>query len=195
MVYPAQNSTSTPILVSIQVGKPQRLIHERERDSYPEEWETAIYKYPVQGPVWVGSTNVEGDGQADLRAHGGPDQAVMAYSADHYPEWRATLNLPELSYGAFGENFTISGITEETVCFGDVYDIGEVRVQVTTQRQPCFKLARRLERPEVVRMVVETGRSGWYLRVLKEGTVEAGQPVVLVERSPDSSPIFTRRVR
>jgi MOSC domain-containing protein YiiM len=191
MVPSPHDPTNTPILLSIQVGKPQQLIHERERDSYPTEWETAIYKDPVRGPVWVGATNLEGDGQADMRVHGGPDQAVMAYSADHYPEWRATLNLPELSYGAFGENFTISGMSEETVCFGDIYEIGEMRVQVTKQRQPCFKLARRLERPEVVRMVVETGRSGWYLRVLKEGAVEAGLPVVLVERLPDASPIFT----
>lgn len=145
-------------------------------------WTTGFFKEPVEGPVWLGRTNLAGDGQADRENHGGPDKAVLAYSADHYPLWRAELNRPDLPYGAFGENFTIAGLSEETVCIGDVYAIGEVRVQVSQPRQPCWKIARRWRIKDLTARVRETGRTGWYLRVLEEGYVEAGLPVALLER-------------
>ena len=145
-------------------------------------WVTSFFKDPVDGPVWLGLTNLAGDGQADLENHGGPDKAVLAYAAAHYPLWRAELGRPDLPYGAFGENFTIAGLTEATVCIGDVYAIGEARVQVSQPRQPCWKIARRWRIKDLTARVRETGRTGWYLRVLTEGYVEPGLPVTLIER-------------
>jgi MOSC domain-containing protein YiiM len=133
--------------------------------------------------------NLDGDRQADLRHHGGPDQAVLCYSADHYPDWREQLAL-DMPYGAFGENFTIDGQIEWDVCIGDVYEIGAATVQVSDFRGPCYKIGFRWDRPELLAMVEACGKHGWYLRVLAEGLVEAGQPLVLMERP---NPVWTVR--
>src|SRR5438270_8268217 len=120
----------TPILVSIQVGRPRTRGDKSSTDSMRRQWRSAIFKEAVLGPVWLGKTNLVGDKQADRRFHGGPDKAVLAYSADHYPLWSADLGILDLPYGAFGENFTISGLSEATVRLGDIYAIGATRVQV-----------------------------------------------------------------
>ena len=170
-------------LLSIQVGLPRHLGIAGAPDPMDRPWTTSFFKEPVEGPVWLGRTNLAGDGQADRKNHGGPDKAVLAYSADHYPLWRAELNRPDLPHGAFAENFTIAGLTEENVCIGDVYAIGGAQVQVSQPRQPCWKIARRWRIKDLTAQVRETGRTGWYLRVLVEGYVEAGQPVELLERT------------
>jgi MOSC domain-containing protein YiiM len=126
--------------------------------------------------------NIAGDGQADLQNHGGPDKAVLAYSADHYPLWRNELPQLDLRPGGFGENLTIRGITEHDVCIGDVWSAGDVLLEVSQPRQPCWKLARRWKLNDLPRRVVQTGRSGWYLRVLREGTIEPNADFTLVER-------------
>ncbi len=168
---------SMAAVVSIQVGKPRRI---------DGEWESGFIKTPVDGPVWLGVTNLDGDGQADLKHHGGPDQAVLVYAAEHYPTWRVELGRPDLPYGAFAENVTVSGLTEARVCIGDVYALGGAKVQVTQPRTPCWKLSRRWETEGLTVQVQQTGRTGWYLRVLSEGFVEPGAAVVLRERSyPD----------
>jgi MOSC domain-containing protein YiiM len=136
----------------------------------------------VAGPIWLARTNLAGDGQADLENHGGVEQAVLAYAGDHYPAWRTELALPDMPYGAFGENFTIAGQDETTVCIGDTYAIGEAIVQVSQPRGPCWKLARRWRIKDLTARVQRSGRAGWYLRVLREGHVAAGQPVRLLER-------------
>lgn len=173
---------SSPVLVSIQVGQPAEYGREGAPDPLDQPWRSGIFKAPVQGPVWLGRTHLAGDGQADRRVHGGPEQAVLAYAAQHYPLWRAELGIPEMDYGAFGENFTIDGLDEETVCLGDIYRIGAARVQVSQPRYPCWKLARRWHRNDLVARVLRTGRSGWYFRVLEEGWVEAGLAVRRLER-------------
>ncbi len=145
-------------------------------------WVSAVFKEPVEGKRWLGSTNVEGDCQADLENHGGPDKAVLLYAAAHYPLWRSELGDPALPYGAFGENFTIDGLTEEIVCIGDVFAVGQARIQVSQPRQPCWKIERRWNRPGLTRQVQRTGRTGWYARVLDEGAVEAGLSIELLER-------------
>lgn len=172
----------TPILISLQVGLPKLLGKPGSTDPSERLWSTGILKEPVTVPIWLGRTNLAGDGQADLTLHGGPDKAVLAYSADHYPTWRAELKRDDFTYGAFGENFTIAGLTEDLVCVGDIYEIGESRVQVSQPRQPCWKLARKWNLPRLPARVVATGRSGWYLRVLHEGNVAVNQPVTLVAR-------------
>jgi MOSC domain-containing protein YiiM len=173
---------STPLLVSIQVGLPRSYGQEGAEDPMDRPWETGFFKQPVDGPRWLGKTNLVGDGQADLVNHGGEDKAVLCYAASHYPEWREALHRLDLPHGAFGENFTIDGLTEETVCVGDSYRLGDAIVQVSQPRQPCWKLAWRWRIKELTAYVERTGRTGWYIRVLEEGNVQPGLPVTLLER-------------
>ena len=175
-------ATDPPRLVSIQVGLPAVHGEPAAEDPRDRPWRTGFYKSPVVGAVWLGRTNLAGDGQAALGPHGGPDKAVLAYAASHYSAWRAELELPDLNYGAFAENFTVASLAEDRVCIGDVFAIGQTRVQVSQPRAPCWKIARRWRIPDLTRRVEATGRTGWYLRVLEEGYVEAGQPVELLAR-------------
>jgi MOSC domain-containing protein YiiM len=174
---------SVPHLVSIQVGLPA--VHGEPGASDPSDqpWRTGFYKSPVAGPVYLGRTNLVGDGQANLKVHGGPDKAVLGYAASHYPLWREELDDPDLPYGAFAENFTISVLNESNVCLGDIYAIGDARVEVSQPRQPCANITHRWKRPGLTQRVEATGRHGWYMRVLAEGEVVAGEPVILLDRS------------
>jgi MOSC domain-containing protein YiiM len=168
-------------LASIQVGKPLQ----RASDGAPpgeKPWRTGYGKAPMQGPVFLGRTNLEGDGQADARNHGGPDMAVLAYAAAHYPRWREELAWPALAHGAFAENFTVEGADEESACLGDVWQVGEARLQISEPRKPCSNISRFWQREDLLRSVERSGRIGWYLRVLQEGRVEAGQEIALLER-------------
>jgi MOSC domain-containing protein YiiM len=171
------------VLVSIQVGMPQTRGDEGAADPMDRPWTSGFVKEPVHGPVRVGREHLDGDGQADLRVHGGVDKAILGYSASHYPAWRDELEMPGLPHGAFGENFTIDGLDETAVCIGDIWQLGEARVEVSQPRQPCWKLARRWRRPDLPERVLDTGRSGWYFRVLCEGHVNAGQQLTLIDRS------------
>jgi MOSC domain-containing protein YiiM len=139
-------------------------------------------KERVDEPRWLGRLNLEGDAQADLRVHGGPDRALLAYSADHYPDWRAELGRPELPHGAFGENLTIAGLSEDDVCIGDVYRLAGASVQVSEPRGPCWKLAWRWQVEDLDERVRASGRTGWYLRVLEEAEIRPGLEVELRER-------------
>jgi MOSC domain-containing protein YiiM len=165
-----------PQLLSIQVSLP------RVFDSPERPWRTGFFKEPVPGPVTVTRTHILGDGQADLVNHGGPDKAVLAYPAEHYPGWRADLNLPDMPHGGFGENLTIEGLREPDVCIGDVWQAGEVVFEVSQPRQPCWKLARRWSMKDLPARVVATGRTGWYLRVRKEGSLAVGAEFTLQSR-------------
>jgi len=177
------------ILSSIQIGAPKSYGFEDAVDVHDKPWTTGFFKTPVKGPVFVGETNLAGDGQADLENHGGVDKAVLAYSADHYPKWREELGLPDMPYGAFGENLTIAGLSEQSVCIGDIFRIGNATFEVSQPRQPCWKLARRWRMHELTGLVVRNGRSGWYLRVLEEGWIEPQMPVTLIERPNPTWPI------
>ncbi len=172
-------------LVGIQVGKVERhVMPENVRVDFRHPfWTSAIYKNAVASAVKVFKDRLEGDEVADYEHHGGPDNVILAYDADHYPVWREELAMPDLAYGAFGENFTVRGFSDETVCIGDVWRVGAgLTVQVTQARQPCYKLARRLRQPHIVKRVRENSWGGWYLRVLAEGVAETGMRVELVER-------------
>lgn len=175
-----------PKLASVQVGKPRWHGTPGAADPFDKPWSSGFFKEPVVGPVRVGFTNLDGDGQADLINHGGPDKAVLAYPADHYPAWRTELGLPDLPFGAFGENLSVAGQIETDVCIGDVWRVGSVVLAVSQPRQPCWKLARRWRIKDLPARVVALGRCGWYYRVLEEGVVEAGAAVELIERpNPD----------
>lgn len=180
--FPGNSRTNDPLVLSIQVGLPKHLGTQGASDPMDRPWFTGAFKEPVQGPVWLGSTNLAGDGQANLQVHGGPDKAVLAYAALHYPAWRGELNLSEFTYGAFAENFTVSELTEELVCIGDIYLVGEARVQVSSPRQPCWKNSRRWRIKDLSLQMQNNGRTGWYFRVIKEGYVEKGLSLRLLER-------------
>ncbi|QJC54329.1 MOSC domain-containing protein [Paenibacillus albicereus] len=142
---------------------------------------TGIFKSPCEGAVRLGRTGPQGDGQADLKHHGGPDKAVCVYSQEHYPQWEQQLGR-QLGWGAFGENLTLSGMDEASVVIGDRYRCGEALLEVSQPRQPCFKLGLRHAEPKMTLWVQESGRTGFYLRVVEEGEAAAGMALELVHR-------------
>jgi MOSC domain-containing protein YiiM len=144
---------------------------------------SGIYKLPVAGRVRVGTLNVEGDDQGDHVNHGGPDQAVYVYAAEDYLFWAKELGREFTKYGWFGENLTIEGASSDSVCVGDVWDVGGARLQVTWPRSPCYKLDHKMGIKDFSGRFARTGRVGFYLRVLAEGNVEAGDDVTRVERA------------
>jgi len=147
---------------------------------------TGIFKEPVEGRVMLRKTNLEGDRQADLRYHGGADKAVYAYPFEHYAYWQAKLGRGDFKFGQFGENLTVEGLLEEEVRIGEVLGIGAALVQVTQPRTPCFKLGLKMGQDSFPPVFLESGRSGFYLRVLREGEIGAGDPIEIVERPKDS---------
>ncbi|UOG76278.1 MOSC domain-containing protein [Hymenobacter tibetensis] len=169
-------------LVSLRVGVPQALGHPEATETLNRPWTSAIFKQVVTTPIWLDTLNLAGDEQADLRNHGGPDQALCAYPAAHYAYWVERLGLP-LTAGSFGENLTIGGgFTEEDLCIGDVFAFGEAVVQISQPRSPCWKIARRWQLPLFSQWLQETGFTGWYLRVVQPGLVDSTNPLQLVER-------------
>jgi MOSC domain-containing protein YiiM len=138
---------------------------------------TGIFKVPVSGPVRVRTLNLDGDRQADLKVHGGVDKAVYVYPSEHYPFWQQKLG-EELPWGAFGENLTVEDLFEEKVRVGDQLGIGTAVFEVTQPRLPCFKLAAKFQRDDIIKQFLASRRTGFYLRVLQEGILEAGETIV-----------------
>jgi len=171
-----------PTIVSIQIGQPRTYAYDGSADGKNRMWTTAFFKTPVAGSVRVGALGIEGDEQADRKNHGGLDKAVLAYSADHYPYWREHLSLPDMPLGGFGENLTIAGSEESTVCIGDRWQAGGVVFEISQPRQPCWKMARRWQIIDLPKQVIQNGRSGWYLRVLQEVELTAGTAIELTSR-------------
>ena len=155
-------------IVSVNVGLPR-----------PVSWRgrrimTGIYKDPVEGRVRVRRTNLDGDRQADLSVHGGPEKALYVYPSEHYPFWRRELELEDLPWGSFGENLTTEGWWEDEVHVGDRFRTGTAEFVVTQPRMPCFKLAMKFDREDIVESFLESGRPGFYLAVTQEGELGAG---------------------
>jgi len=144
---------------------------------------TGIFKSPIEGPVKLHTLNLDGDGQADLSVHGGPNKAVYLYPAEHYEFWRRELSDMDLTWGHFGENFTTQGLLEENVHVGDTFRVGSALVKVTEPRMPCYKLGIRFGRADMVKRFLAARRTGFYFAVLEEGTVQAGDTFTNVERS------------
>lgn len=168
-------------LVSIQIARPQTY------GDGADSWTSSIFKRPVEGPLAVSLLGIDGDQPADTKHHGGVDKAILGYSADHRSFWKQELGTDVLG-GGFGENLTIEGIDETAICIGDRWLVGNVVLEVSQPRQPCWKLGRRWNRKDLPKLVVQNGRSGWYFRVLRAGTISAGQLVTLTDRPhPDWS--------
>jgi len=163
-------------LVSVNVGLPQ------EVNWHGKLVRTSIWKNPVDARIVVSKLNLAGDQQSDLSVHGGADKAVYAYPSEHYSYWRKALPDVDLSWGAFGENFTTEGLLEDQVRIGDRFRVGSAEFMVTQPRMPCFKLGIRFNRIEMVKEFLESKRTGFYFAVLREGDVAAGDPIRLEDR-------------
>jgi MOSC domain-containing protein YiiM len=166
------------VVETLNIGLPKKEIF----DGKPIT--TGICKKPVSGQVTLRALGFDGDGVADTKNHGGPDKAICVYSLDHYPFWEKTLGV-RLPAAAFGENLSVSNLKEDDVCIGDIFLLGTATVQISQPRQPCTTLAARYGRNDLVKLVINSGFSGFYFRVLQEGEVRVGAPLVLVEKDPN----------
>lgn len=166
-------------IISLNVGMPRTIL-----DETGTPVETGIFKQPVKGRRAVVQHQIEGDGQADLHVHGGPDKAVYGYPVEHYAAWHAERKLPLTAYGLYGENLTTSGMLEEEVRIGDRYRAGSALLEVTQPRMPCFKLGLRLAQKEFPKRFHQSGRSGFYFRVLEPGDVAEGDSIVRTTQDP-----------
>ncbi|MBA4031351.1 MAG: MOSC domain-containing protein [Planctomyces sp.] len=182
-------------ITSLQIGLPQDRPALSDRQP---AYRTGFWKSPVTGPQLLDAHGLVGDGQADLVNHGGTDKALCLYAAAHYPAWQQELGLADFPPGAFGENLTVAGgdgvagdepMTEETVCLGDLWQVGTARVQVSQPRQPCWKLGRRWEMTDLPGKVIRSGRTGWYVRVISPGMIAAGDTIQRLARPHPDWPL------
>lgn len=185
-------STSLPALslplASVRVGQPQTL-GPTDSEPAPRLWTSAIRKAEITGPVWLDTLNLAGDLQADQKNHGGPDQALCVYPGTHYSYWSQQLGHPMLP-GSFGENLTLAGdATEHDVCLGDIFRLGEAVVQVSQPRSPCYKLGLRWQTPLLPKWLQDSGRTGWYMRVVQPGHVAPTDILKLLERPYPAWPL------
>jgi MOSC domain-containing protein YiiM len=161
---------------------------------FGKEVTTGICKKPVRRPIHLGKAGFEGDGVGDLKHHGGLDKAVCVYSIDHYRYWEQILG-QVLPVAPFGENFSVANFDEAAVCIGDIFQAGTAVVQISQPRQPCSTLAARFGRNDMVKLVVDSGRTGCYFRVLEEGVVEAGNTLIPRERDGNGITVsFANRI-
>ena len=172
-------------LVSVNCGLPQEVTwHGRSVT-------TSIYKEPIEGRIALQRLNLDGDRQSDLSVHGGKDKALYCYPIEHWEYWKAELPGHALPMGAFGENFTIEGLVEDSVNIGDRFSVGSAEVVVTQPRLPCYKLGIRFESDDIVRRFLGSRRTGFYLAVTREGEVGAGDEVRLLSHNPESVSVST----
>jgi MOSC domain-containing protein YiiM len=163
-------------IISLNVGLPREIVY-KDRSIV-----TGIFKEPVEGRIRARRLNLDGDRQADLRVHGGAEKAVYAYPAEHYDYWRAELPDIKLPWGMFGENFTVEGLNEKEVNIGDRFRIGDALFMVTQPRMPCYKLAAKFERDDMIKRFLRSKRTGFYFSVIEEGEVGAGDAIELVSK-------------
>ena len=176
-------------LISVNVSLPQTVMYQGKSVT------TGIFKKPVNGRTVLRKLNLEGDQQADRKVHGGVDMAVYAYPLEHYHYWQSELARAAFPYGQFGENLTVEGLTEKDVRIGDIVTIGEARLQVTQPRIPCYKLVMRMDAgPDFAARFLQSGHVGFYLRVLQEGMLGAGDVITIAERD-DNSPTIAEFVQ
>src|SRR6202011_6182559 len=166
-------------LISVNVGLPRDVVWEGK------VVRTAIWKRPVPGRVMARRLNLDGDGQGDLGGHGGENRAVMVYQLDSYRYWQIQLQRHDLEYGEFGENLTVEGLRDNEVCIGDRYQMGGALFEVTQSRVTCYRVGIRLSNPQMPALLVSHRRPGFYLRVIEEGEIGAGDEIVKVTEGPE----------
>jgi MOSC domain-containing protein YiiM len=166
-------------LISVNVALPRLAVYKGTTLN------TGIFKKPVSGRVLLRTLNLEGDRQADLTVHGGPYKAVYAYPSEHYEYWRGELAGMDLPWGAFGENFTTEGLMESDLHVGDILKIGSAVVMVRQPRMPCYKLAAKFQRDDMIERFMDSGRTGFYFSVEQEGEVGEGDVIEFISRNPD----------
>jgi MOSC domain-containing protein YiiM len=164
-------------IISVNVGLPRLVLRDYEPVS------TGIFKEPVAGRVMMRTLNLDGDRQSDLSVHGGPNKAVYVYPSEHYDFWKQELPDMDLPWGVFGENLTTTGLFETEINIGDKFRIGAGEVMVTQPRMPCFKLGIRFDRADMLKRFLVSERTGFYLSVLKEGEIGAGDEFQLLEKN------------
>lgn len=182
-------ASNLPRIVSVNVGSIQQLGRIRGKPV-----QSGFIKKPVSGAVKVGRLNLEGDRQADLTVHGGIDKAVYAYPSEHYPYWVKEYPKMKMPWGTFGENFTTEGLLEDEVHVGDRFIVGSAEFAVTQPRFPCYKLGLKFGTQAILKTFLDSERSGYYLKVLREGKVKAGDQIRTVEVN-ENSPTITSMVR
>ena len=163
-------------VISVNVGLPRQVTYKGKTVT------TGIFKGPVEGRTTLRRLNLDGDRQADLSVHGGPSKAVYAYPSEHYEYWREQLPDVDLPWGMFGENLTVEGLREESLNIGDRFRIGSAHVMVTEPRLPCYKLAAKFGRDDIIKRFLHSGRTGFYFAVLQEGEVGAGDDITSIGR-------------
>jgi ferredoxin-NADP reductase/MOSC domain-containing protein YiiM len=169
-----QRDARVPALLSVNVGMPRNV-----------PWQgkivyTGVWKQPVDGPVMARRLNIDGDGQGDAQGHGGEQRAVLVYQIQSYQHWARHFSRDDFSYGQFGENLTVDGLPDDQVCIGDRYRIGEAEFEVTQPRVTCYRVGLRCGEPELPALMVSHGRTGFYMRVVHEGHIEAGEPIIKI---------------
>src|SRR4051812_12560054 len=180
---PAVSSHQAGTLVSVNVGMPKDV-----------SWQgktvfTGVFKDAVTGPRRVRKLNIDGDGQGDVAGHGGEQRAVFVYQLGSYRYWERELGREDFSYGQFGENFTVEGLSDDEVCIGDRYQIGSAVFEVTQPRVTCYRVGIRMNDPRIPALLVSHRRPGFYFRVLDEGEVQAGDEIVKLVPGPERMPV------
>jgi ferredoxin-NADP reductase/MOSC domain-containing protein YiiM len=168
-----------PVLLSVNVGMPKIVPWKEGKTVFTGAW-----KHPVRGPAMVRRLNIDGDGQGDVRGHGGEQRAVLVYQIQAYRHWAEYFGRDDFGYGQFGENLTVDGLPDDEVCIGDRYRIGEAEFEVTQPRVTCYRVGMRLGEPALPALMVSHHRPGFYLRVLTEGRIKAGDPIVKTRTGP-----------
>ena len=173
-------TVSVPALVSVNVGLPKDVPWQGKTVR------TGVWKSPVAGPVMVRRLNIDGDGQGDLAGHGGEQRAVLVYQLDSYRHWERHFGRDGFSYGMFGENLTVDGLADDEVCIGDRYRIGAAEFEVTQPRVTCYRVGMRVGEPRLPALLVAHHRPGFYMRVLTEGRIAAGDQIVKTRTGPEA---------
>ena len=176
--YEGEGMERTMKLLSVNVGLPREVIYKQKVVT------TGIFKEPVEGAVRLRTLNLDGDRQADLTVHGGVHKAVYAYPSEHYDDWRRELPGVELPWSMFGENFTVKGLFENKINIGDQFRIGSAKLVASQPRLPCYKLAVKFGRDDIIKLFLESRRTGFYFAVLEEGEVKAGDSIELISNDP-----------
>lgn len=171
-----------PYVYKVFSGKVKQIGTPDAKDPMERQWETGMFKNEKNKELWLSATGIVGDEVADKKNHGGPEKALFAYPIKHYTSWQRELNNEEMDIGSMGENLAVLEMDEYSVCIGDTFKFGDAIIQVSQPRRPCWKPARRFRIKDLALQIQNSGRTGWYFRVLKEGYILTEVDIELIDR-------------